>query len=109
MSANLNELSGLIDAELAAKVEAFKNRIQQTSLAAEYWQASASYYRSIILRQPPPLVPSRVRLIGENVSGFEEFDCECNRLGAVFLKTPNGPKGLFQTEFMPVAWRQNEA
>ncbi len=36
---------------------------------------AANYYRSIILRRPPPLVPSRIRLMTENGFSFEEYDC----------------------------------
>jgi hypothetical protein len=80
-------------------------------------QKAALYYKSGSLTQPPPYVPSRVRVLkatfgdppfrGAGVAAGEH-DCRSNRLGAVSVIDRAGQElGLRLNEFEVLAWREN--
>lgn len=78
---------------------------------------AAAYYKAAILKEPPPFVPARVRVLREQFGDppFQgagvaagEHDCQCNKWGAVSVIARDGnPLGLRMNEFEPLAWREN--
>lgn len=81
-------------------------------------QKAAAYYRSGMLKEPPPFVPVRVRVLKEQFGdgpfrgagvSAGEHDCKCNKWGAVSVSARDGKLlGLRLGEFEPVAWRSND-
>lgn len=85
-------------------------------------EKSLAYYKSAAMSSRvdppvPPHVPCRVR-ISKTVCGDGpyrstriepgEYDCQCNRFGAVSVVATNGQNlGLRLDEFEPIAWREN--
>lgn len=80
-------------------------------------QKAAAYYKAGMLKQAPPWVPARVRVLREQFGDAPfrgagvaagEHDCQCNKWGAVSVTARDGkPLGLRLDEFEPTTWREN--
>lgn len=80
-------------------------------------QKAAAYYKAGLLKEAPPFVPSRVRVLREQFGDFPfrgagvaagEHDCQSNKWGAVSVIARDGNAlGLRPDEFEPLAWREN--
>lgn len=80
-------------------------------------QKAAAYYKAGMLKEAPPFVPSRVRVLREQFGDppfrgagvpAGEHECRCNTWGAVSVLARDGKLlGLRQNEFEPVTWREN--
>ena len=81
-------------------------------------QKAAAYYKAGMLKEAPPFVPARVRVLKEQFGdapflgagvSVGEHDCQCNKWGAVSVSARDGKLlGLRLGEFEPVAWRRND-
>ena len=81
-------------------------------------QKQIAYYKSGMLKELPPFVPSRVRVLKETFGDWPfrgagvaagECDCASNRYGAVSVLDRAGEGlGLKLNEFEPIEWRANE-
>lgn len=88
-----------------------------TDLIPTHDQMATAYYKAGMLKQAPPWVPSRVRVLREQYGDGPfrgagvpagEYDCRCNKWGAVSVLARDGkPLGLRLDEFEPLAWREN--
>lgn len=80
-------------------------------------QKAAAYYKAGALRQAPPFVPAKVRVLNEQFGDGPfrgagvpagEHDCSANAWGAVSVLDRAGkPLGLRLDEFEPLAWVAN--
>lgn len=80
-------------------------------------QKEAAYYKAGALRQAPPFVPAKVRVLNEQFGdgpfrgagvAAGDHDCNANAWGAVSVIDRAGkPLGLRLNEFEPLTWVEN--
>lgn len=80
-------------------------------------QKAAAYYKSGLLKEAPPFLPSKVRVLHEQFGDppfpgagvpAGEYECQCNKWGAVSVLDRAGKSlGLRLDEFEPLTWREN--
>ena len=80
-------------------------------------QKSAAYFKAGMLKQPPPFVPAKVRVLREQFGDSPflgagvaagDHDCMCGTYGAVSVLDRAGQGlGLRLDEFEPLEWREN--
>ena len=107
-----HQTKGGKDAEIAA----LRERVGELEAAVEYYRTAIVQTRTA---QKPRHVPTRVRVLKTVQSEIPirrsrvmpgDYDCECNPYGAVSVRGSDGQQlGLKLDEFVPLAWRENEA
>lgn len=80
-------------------------------------QKATAYYKAGMLKQAPPWVPARVKVLRDQYGDppfrgagvpAGEHDCQSNKWGAVSVIARDGKAlGLRLDEFEPLAWREN--